>query len=53
MLNEGFRQVDAGALDRIAATPRWARGVKVAALRQKCQEGLMTFPEMVEAIKAL
>jgi hypothetical protein len=53
MLNEGYRDVDAGALDRMAATPRWARGVKVAALRQKCQEGLMTFPEMVEAIKAL
>jgi hypothetical protein len=53
MLREGYRNVDAGALDRIAATPRWARGVKVATLRQKCQEGLITFPEMHDALKAL
>jgi len=53
MIAEGFRVVDAGALDRNAATPRWARGVKVAALRQKHQEGLMTFPEMLDAMQAL
>lgn len=53
MLREGYRRIDVGALDRVAATPRWARGVKVASLRQRCQEGLMSFPEMVEALKAL
>jgi hypothetical protein len=53
MLSEGFRNVDAGALDRVAATPRWARGVKVATLRQKYQEGLMTYPEMLDALEAL
>ncbi len=53
MLREGYRIVDAGALDKVAATARWARGVKVAALRQRCQEGLMSFQEMVEALKAV
>jgi hypothetical protein len=53
MLREGYRIVEAGALDKVASTARWARGVHVAALRQRCQEGLMSFPEMVEAIKAL
>jgi len=53
MLREGYRILDAGALDKVAATARWARGVKVAALRQRCQEGLMSFADMVDAIKAL
>ena len=53
MLREGYRVIEAGALDKIAATPRWARGVQVATLRQRCQEGLMSFAEMVEAMKAL
>lgn len=53
MLREDYRIIEAGALDRIAATARWARGVQVAALRQRCQEGLMSFAEMAEAIKAL
>lgn len=53
MLREGYRIVEAGALDKVAATARWTRGVQVAALRQRCQEGLMSFSEMVEALKAL
>jgi hypothetical protein len=53
MLRDGYRIVDVGALDKTAATPRWARGVQVATLRQQCQEGLITFPKMVEAMRAL
>ncbi|MEX3983760.1 hypothetical protein AB4Y45_32780 [Paraburkholderia sp. EG287A] len=53
MVREGYRIVEPGALDKTAATSRWARGVKVAALRQRCQEGLMSFSDMVEAIRAL
>ncbi|MBK3780157.1 hypothetical protein G3A43_07790 [Paraburkholderia aspalathi] len=53
MLREGYRIAEAGALDKVASTARWARGVHVAALRQRCQEGLMSFSDMVEAIKAL
>lgn len=53
MIREGYRVIEPGALDRIAATARWARGVQVAALRQRCQEGLMSFPDMLEAMKVL
>jgi hypothetical protein len=53
MIGEGFRIIDVGALDRIAATPRWARGVKVATLRQACQQGRMTTREFADAVKAL
>jgi len=53
MLLERYRIVEPGALDRIAATARWARGVKVATLRQQAQEDLISFTEMLDAIQAL
>lgn len=53
MVGNGFRIIDAGALDRTAATVRWERGVKVAALHQRCEEGLITYADYVAGVKAL
>ncbi|WP_241023823.1 hypothetical protein [Burkholderia sp. Ac-20365] len=53
IVQEGYRTIDPGALDRIASTPRWARGVKVATIRQKHQEGLIDFQQMCTEMKAL
>lgn len=48
MLQEGYRITDAGALDRVAASTRWAKGVRRAAVMQKHQEGLITYAQMIE-----
>jgi len=53
MMVDGYRTPDVGALDRIAATDRWAMGVKYATLRQRFQEGLITYVRMLEEMKAL
>lgn len=53
MLRMGYRVVESGALDRIASTARWARGVRRAALMQKHQEGLISYRQMVEELSAL
>lgn len=53
LLNEGFQVPDPGALDRIGASERWARGVRLAAVRQRFQEGLITYQQMLEEALAL
>lgn len=53
LLEEGFRVPDPGALDRVGASERWARGVRLAAVRQRFQEGLITFQQMLEEAAAL
>jgi hypothetical protein len=53
MLRMGYRFLDHGALDRIASTARWAKGVRRAAIMQKHQEGLITYRQMVEEQSAL
>jgi hypothetical protein len=40
MIQSGYREIDAGALDRVASTDRWALGVKRSAIHQR-QEGLI------------
>ncbi|WP_186214537.1 hypothetical protein [Burkholderia gladioli] len=53
MIGLGYRIMDAGALDRIAATLRWHLGVRRAAILQKSQEGLITFEQMLAEQAAL
>lgn len=53
MLNMGYRIVDAGALDRVALTVRWTFGVRRAAVMQKHQEGLISFKEMNDELRAM
>ncbi len=53
MLRMGYCVPDAGALDRIGSTVRWAHGVRRAGVMQKHQEGLITYRQMVEEITAL
>ncbi|MFP3637744.1 hypothetical protein [Paraburkholderia sp. SIMBA_054] len=53
MMRDGYRTPDPGALDRTASTPRWAVGMKRSAIRQRCQEGLITFPQMIEEMEAI
>lgn len=48
MLRMGYLIVDSGALDRVAATDRWALGVRRAAIMQRHQEGLISYAQMVE-----
>lgn len=40
MVTSGYRQIDIGALDRVAATDRWALGAKRAAIMQRHQSGM-------------
>lgn len=53
MIQDGYRTADPGALDRIGATDRWALGVKRATIRQRFQEGQITFNQMIDAINTL
>ncbi|MGF6603983.1 hypothetical protein P3T23_008738 [Paraburkholderia sp. GAS448] len=52
MLRMGYRTVDVGALDRVAATDRWALGIRRAAIIQRHQEGLISYAQMVEELSA-
>ena len=52
MLRMGYQTVDVGALDRIAATDRWALGVRRSAIMQRHQQGLISYPQMVEELSA-
>lgn len=53
MLQDGYVTVDGGALDRVAATARWAMGVRRAAVMQRHQERLTTYEEMLQEMKSL
>ena len=50
MLRMGYKIVDVGALDRVAATDRWARGVRRSGIMQRHQEGLISYAQMVEEL---
>ena len=52
MLRMGYQFVDVGALDRIAATDRWALGVRRAGIMQRHQEGQISYSQMVEELSA-
>lgn len=52
MLRMGYRTLDSGALDRIAATDQWALGIRRAAIMQRHQEGLISYAQMVEHLSA-
>lgn len=45
MLDDGYEHPDPGALDRLAATPKWARGMEVIAVIQACNCGLISWEE--------
>lgn len=49
MVREGYRTEDAGALDRLARTPEWLRGVEVLALVQRLNAGALSFKGFKEA----
>ena len=53
MLRMGYCMADRGALDRIASTGRWTRGVRRSAVMQRHQEGLITYRQMIEETAAL
>lgn len=53
MLRSGYRTPDPGALDREAATPRWALGVRRMAVMQQHQSGLIDWPTTVAALNEL
>ncbi|VVE17514.1 MULTISPECIES: hypothetical protein [Pandoraea] len=52
MLRMGYRRVDVGALDRVAATDRWALGVRRSAIMQRHQEGLISYRQMAEELSS-
>ncbi|MBB5546542.1 hypothetical protein [Paraburkholderia fungorum] len=52
MLRMGHLTVDVGALDRVAATDGWALGIRRAAIVQRCQEGLISYAQMVEELSS-
>ena len=53
MLRMGYCVPDAGALDRIGSTDRWAIGVQRAAIMQKHQQGLISYRQMVDELLAV
>jgi len=53
MLRMGYTVTECGALDRIASTSRWTRGVRRSAVMQRHQEGLVTYRQMIEEMAAL
>ncbi|BFG80864.1 hypothetical protein PTKU46_88980 [Paraburkholderia terrae] len=53
MLRMGYTVPDAGALDRIGSTDRWAIGVQRAAIMQKHQQGLISYRQMVDELLAV
>jgi len=52
MLRMGYQTEDVGALDRVAATDRWALGIRRAAVMQRHQEGLISYSQMAEELSA-
>ena len=48
LINDGYRVIDAGALDRCSRTLRWALGVKCSELRLLFNLGKLTWTEMIE-----
>lgn len=53
MISMGFREIDAGALDRVASTPEWALGVRQRAIVKRHQEGIISYSQMFEELSAL
>lgn len=47
----GYRTQDDGALDRIAITPEWARGMAVQAIRDRYNSGQINWEEMLQLIR--
>lgn len=45
MLDDGYVEHDPGALDRLAATTEWQRGMEIVALIQACNAGQISFEE--------
>ncbi|WP_137887474.1 hypothetical protein [Pseudomonas sp. 2FE] len=45
MLDDGYTMVDLGALDRLATTVEWQRGMEVVAVIQACNTGLLSFED--------
>jgi len=53
MISEGYVDIDAGALETIAATDRWALGVKRLMLRDRFNQGLITWRELAASCQSL
>ncbi|AJW47577.1 hypothetical protein DEE91_23770 [Ralstonia pickettii] len=53
MVTSGYRQIDTGALDRVAATERWALGVKRSAIMQRHQSGMIDWATAVGELSIL
>lgn len=45
MLDDGFTIPDMGALERLAGTTEWQRGMEVCAVIQACNAGLLSWQE--------
>jgi hypothetical protein len=48
LLSDGYRIIDAGALDRLASTQRWSQGVKRQEIRTIFNSGLISMTEMAK-----
>lgn len=53
MIVEGYVEINAGILEKIALTDRWALGVKRLALRDLLNKGVITYREMLAGFQAL
>ena len=53
MIAEGFTQFDPGRLDKLVGTIRWDFGVKKQTVRDRFNQGLITWAQMVAEIATL
>jgi hypothetical protein len=53
MIQSGYRKIDAGALDRLALTVRWAQGVKRSAIMQRHAEGLIDWKTAMDLLSVV
>jgi len=53
MLASGYQSIDAGALDRLAATSEWALGCRAQELRDLHSRGRLPFAEMCARLREL
>ncbi|WP_168788852.1 hypothetical protein [Paraburkholderia aromaticivorans] len=53
MIRSGYRELDAGALDRLGSTVRWDQGVKRSAIMQRHAEGQIDWTTCMDLLAEL
>jgi hypothetical protein len=51
LISQGYRLEDSNALETTSQTIRWKNGLKRASIRQKQENGLISFSEMLNELK--